>query len=404
VSKTGAVLKHEFKQTLKQKSFIITTVGLPLLLLLGYLVYQGVQDWYDPGPGEETRIGYVDQAGGFDEYTLQNNAVFVPYEQQSDAESALLTGEIEEYILIPEDYVSGGRVTRYITKNELKMTGATYRSIERFLLSNLLAGELDPRLAERAITPMSLSTIQLDESGTEATGPDELSKVLLPLVFAMLFIFSIFIASGSLLNSVTEEKENRVIEIILSSVSAKQLLAGKIIGMGATGLIQLVVWMVSIKVLADVASVNIPLFSDISVPISMVLLGIAYFVVGYLFFASLMACAGSISSGARESQNLSVLIMMPAMIPLWLNPLLIPNPESTLARVLTFFPATSGMTSMMRLSRDAMDPWEIAVSLGILAGAVVVMMWVAAKVFRVFLLMYGKRPSLREIARYARES
>jgi len=174
--------------------------------------------------------------------------------------------------------------------------------------------------------------------------------------------------------------------------------------MGATGLIQLVVWMVSIKVLADVASVNIPLFSDISVPISMVLLGIAYFVVGYLFFASLMACAGSISSGARESQNLSVLIMMPAMIPLWLNPLLIPNPESTLARVLTFFPATSGMTSMMRLSRDAMDPWEIAVSLGILAGAVVVMMWVAAKVFRVFLLMYGKRPSLREIARYARES
>jgi ABC-2 type transport system permease protein len=404
VSKTGAVLKHEFKQTLKQKSFIITTVGLPLLLLLGYLVYQGVQDWYDPGPGEETRIGYVDQAGGFDEYTLQNNAVFVPYEQQSDAESALLTGEVEEYILIPEDYVSGGRVTRYITKNELEMPGSTYRNIERFLLSNLLAGELDPRLAERAITPMSLSTIQLDESGTEATGEDGLSKVLLPLVFAMLFIFSIFIASGSLLNSVTEEKENRVIEIILSSVSAKQLLAGKIIGMGATGLIQLVVWLVSIKVLADVASVNIPLFSDISVPISMVFLGVAYFVVGYLFFASLMACAGSISSGARESQNLSVLIMMPAMIPLWLNPLLIANPESTLARVLTFFPTTSGMTSMMRLSRDAMDPWEIAVSLGILAGAVVVMMWVAAKVFRVFLLMYGKRPSLREIVRYARES
>lgn len=92
------------------------------------------------------------------------------------------------------------------------------------------------------------------------------------------------------------------------------------------------------------------------------------------------------------------------MAPLWLNPLIVANPEGVVAKVLTFFPFTTGIAAMMRLSRDAMAPWEIGLSFAILAGAVVAATWAAAKAFRVFLLMYGKRPALREILRYAREA
>ena len=404
MSKTWTVLKHELRQALRRKAFIITTVGLPVILLLGYLAYQGVQEWYDPGPDEGIEIGYVDEAGGFDAYERQYNITFVPFPGKLEAGEALLDGSIEEYFVIPADYLSGGRISRYIAKNEIEIPGNTWRGIERFLLSNLLAAELSPDLLERAMVPMSLNTIQLDESGAQTADQDELSKFVTPFVFAILFMIAIFFSSGSLLSSVTEEKENRVMEIVLSSVSPRQLLAGKVIGLGIAGLLQIVVWLASIKVFAEVASVNIPALSDLSVSTSLVLLGIAYFVLGYLFFAAMYACIGSIGSTAREGQSLAFIVVMPATMPLYLNFLIVANPESTFAKVLTFFPVTAGITAMMRLSRDAMAAWEIVLSLAILAGAVVVTMWVAAKVFRVFLLMYGKRPALREIVRHVREA
>jgi ABC-2 type transport system permease protein len=399
--KTLTILKHELGQTLKRRSFILVTLSIPLLLLIGYGIYQGVQHWTKPAEPEQRTIGYVDRVGMFAGYTTQGSFSFVSYDSEAEAKGALLADDVDEYFVIPEDYLSNGVIHRFTQRSEMEVPGTIRKTIQDFLLSNLLADEIGSELLERAKAPMYLSTVQLDESG-EVTEESEFSRFFLPVIFGMLFVFAIFFTSGFLLQSVSEEKENRVIEIILSSVSSRQLLAGKVLGLGVAGLMQIVVWLAAIRVFADLASVNIPVLSDLSISSGFIAVGVIYFILGYLLFAALFAGIGSMGSTARESQGLSGILAMPAVVPLWLNYFIISDPDGLLARVLTFVPLTAPTAAMMRLSRGSMSGLEVALSLLLLAAAVVFTLWMASKIFRAFLLMYGKSPGLKEIVRALR--
>lgn len=404
MKKTLTILKHELRQTLKRKSFILITIAFPLLALLGYGIYQGVQHWYHPPAPEEMKIGYVDETGQFDKYTSQDGTTLVPYSSEEEAKSALLAEEIEGYFVIPTDYLSTGMITRYTMEREMELPTKTRERIKDFLLSNLLAGETSPEIMERAKMPMLVTSLRLDETGEIVAGQNRFVQVLVPIIFAVLFMFAIFFSSGFLFESVSEEKENRVIEVLLSSVSSRQLLVGKVLGLGAAGLVQIGIWLVTLKIFTEVAVVNIPFLSELSIPASLLAWGIVYFILGYLLFAALFAGVGSIGSTAKEGRSWSMFFTMPAVIPLWLNFLIITNPESIFSRVLTLFPLTAPVTAMMRLPAQAIPAWEIALSLAILAGSVAFGMWAAAKIFRTCLLMYGKTPALKEIIRYVREA
>jgi ABC-2 type transport system permease protein len=400
--KTLTVLKHELRQTLKRRSFILVTLSIPLLLVVGYGIYQGVQHWTKPSEPQQRTIGYVDDVGTFEDHLIQGSVSFVSYPSEQEAKDALLANVVGEYVIIPCDYLSTGLIHRFTQKSEMEVPGGTYRAIEDFLLSNVLADELSPEMLERAKVPMYLDTLQLDESGQVTDEVSEFSKYFLPVIFGMLFVFAIFFSSGFLLQSVSEEKENRVIEIILSSVSSRQLLAGKVLGLGTAGLVQIIIWLIATKIFAEVASVNIPVLSDLSITPGFMALGVIYFVVGYLLFAALFAGIGSLGSTARESQSISGILVMPAVVPLWLNYFIINDPDGVFARVLTFVPLTAPIAAMMRLSRDSMSTVEIALSLLVLSASVVFALWMASKVFRAFLLMYGKSPNLKEIVRTLR--
>lgn len=404
MNKTLLILKHEFRKIVRNKTFIILTLALPLLVILGFGVYKGVQEWYHPGAPEEVKIGYVDEVGIFDEYMNQGDVLFVLYQSEDAAKQALLAKEVKEYFVIPHDYLSSGLITRYTMAREVGPAEKTKGQIASFLISNLLSGEVGAEVVERAKTPVILASIRLDESGEIAPGQDVFSSYFLPLIFAVIFIVALLFSSGFLFQSVTEEKENRMIEIILSSVSARQLLMGKILGLGAAGLLQVAVWLVTIEVFAEVASGTIPALSDLSIPASVLGWAVVYFVLGYLLFAALYSGIGSIVTNAREGQSWSTIFALPAAVPIWFNYFITSNPESALSRVLTFFPLTGPITAMIRISLNGIAPWEIALSIVILILSTLLIMWIAAKAFRVFLLMYGKRPALGEIIRYIRES
>ncbi len=399
MNKTLLILKHEFSQTIKRKSFIILTLAIPLLATLGMGIFQGVQHWYQ-APQGEVRIGYVDQTGRFTQHTKQPGAIFIRYPDEKKAKAALLAGKIKEYFIIPPNYLSSGLITRYTLEKELEPPARIKAEIKDFLLANLLAGKLSPELLERVKNPLLIKSLRLDEKGEVASQQNPLITYFLPYIFGLLFIFSIFFTSSYLLHGVAEEKENRVIEVLLSSVSARQLLIGKVLGLGAAGLLQMIVWLITIKLFAKVASINILALSELSIPISLLALGVLYFILGYLLFAALFAGVGSIGSTARESHQLSGIFVMPAMLPYFLQYFIIMKPEHIITRVLTFFPLTAPVTTMMRLPSGAISAWELALSLIILAGSVAGAMWAAAKVFRLCLLMYGKRPSLKEIIGY----
>ena len=252
--------------------------------------------------------------------------------------------------------------------------------------------------------PAAIQSTIFDKNGQIAQAQDIISSYIVPLLFAILFMISIFFASGFLFQSVTEEKENRIIEVLLSSVSSTQLLTGKILGLGIAGLIQIVVWLLTVVIFSLVAPSIIPSLGGLHISPLFIVWGIVYFILGYLLFASLNAMVGSIGSTAKEGQAWSTIFVLPALLPYYLSYFITSQPEGILSRVCTLFPLTSPMTVIMRIAGGVISWWELVLSLVILVASILFAIWLAGKVFRIFLLMYGKRPALGEIVRYIRET
>jgi ABC-2 type transport system permease protein len=407
VNKTILILKHEFGQTIKRKGFIIMTLAFPLIALLAIGIYQivpGIDT--PPAPDEEVTIGYVDEVGAFDDYTSQPGGItLTAYPTQEAATSALLAEDISEYFIIPSDYVSTGVVRRYTLERELEPPDETRWAMRSFLLSNLLKGQTSPEIAERVKAPLGLYSIRLDETGDAATEQGGAGAFIVPLLFGFLLIIAIFSSSGYLLQGLGEEKENRIMEILLSSVSARQLLTGKVLGLGAAGLVQIIVWLLSAVFLMRWASTTIGgILSTLQIPGNLLVLSIVYFILGYLFFAILMAGVGAIGATARESQQMSMLFLMPVWIPFWVLFFLVRNPDHVINTVLTMIPVTAPTMVFIRLGTSGIPTWELVLSISLLVAAIIGALVLAAKAFRVFLLMYGKTPRLGEIIRSLRKA
>ena len=405
MKKTWTIARHEFITTVRRISYILLTISFPLLGILGILIYVGVTQWSGEGPPpEDLKMGYVDETGMFDEYTDPDGAVLIPYDTSDEAREALFGEEVSEFFLIPENYLETGLIERYTTERELGLPGVTMVLMEDFLIANLLSGEVSDEVLQRAQSPMLSVSTRLDpETGEVIPAESEFAAFAMPYIFALLFMMSLFFTSGYLLQGVSEEKENRLIEILLSSVSARQLLSGKVIGLGAAGLIQIVIWLISAVALFAIASIFISLPEGLTIPIGLIVFGIVYFVLGYLLFGIMMTTIGSIGSTARESSQWTGIFVMPAVAPLVLVGLFGSNPDHIIFTVFTLFPLTAPVAAIMKLSIGAFPIWELLLSIAILIASILGAMWLAARVFRTFLLMYGKRPSLREMRRYIRE-
>jgi len=405
MKKTWIIVRHEFTASIRRISYILLTISFPVLGMMGILIYMGVTQWGGEGPPpEDLRIGYVDETRMFDEYTNQDGVVFILYDTSDDAREALFGEEVREYFTIPENYLETGLIDRYTTERELELPAKTMALVGDFLIANLLGGEVSEEVIERAQTPLLPMSYRLDPETGEIIPPEsEFAAFAMPFLFAILFMISLFLTSGFLVGGVSEEKENRLIEILLSSVSARQLLSGKVMGLGAAGLMQIVVWLLSAVVLAAIASTTIPAIGEISIPIGLIVFGIIYFILGYLLFGIIMATLGSIGATARESSQWTGIVILPAVIPLWLYSLFVINPDHIVFTILTLFPLTAPITAIMRLSSASMPTWEILLSIAILIASIIGAMWLASRLFRTFLLMYGKRPSFREIRKYIRE-
>ncbi|MFQ5924828.1 MAG: ABC transporter permease [Dehalococcoidia bacterium] len=404
MKKTWIITRHEFLTTIRRISYILITLSFPVLALLGMLIYMGVTQWVVTPPPEELKMGYVDETGLFTNYTSQPSVLFIAYASEDEARGALLEGDVSEYFVIPTDYLATGQITRYTVKRELGLPEVTMARMRHFLVANLLAGEVSDEILKRAQTPLLPMSYRLDPETGETIPPENpLVAFGLPYIFAFLFMISLFFTSGFLLQGVSEEKENRLIEILLSSVSARQLLSGKVLGLGAAGLMQIVIWLTSAAAVAAIASSSIALLAGLTIPLGLIVFGIIYFILGYLLFGIVMAGLGSIGSTARESSQWTTLVVLPAVIPLMLISFIVTNPNHIVSTILTLFPLTAPITAIMRLSITSIPTWELLLSLFVLMASVLGAMWLASRVFRVCLLMYGKRPSLGEIWRYVRE-
>ena len=405
MSKVRIIARHEFLTTVKRVSYIILTLSLPVLVILGMLVYYGITQWAgEKPPAEKPSIGYIDNTGLFDEYTNTDNVNFVLYVADNEAKQELLNGNISEYFIIPADYMDTGIVYRYTTKREIEPPDSL-NSIEGFLITNLISTNVSNNILTRVNNPLYAQSFRLNQDTGEIIPPeDDASAYVMTYVFGILFLMSLFFASGYLLQGVAEEKENRLIEILLSSVSAKQLLTGKVLGLGAAGLLQISVWLITIIVFVLVASANIPILAGLKVSASLIALSIVYFILGYMLFGVLFAAIGSLGTTARESNQWTVIVVLPAILPLELLYLFITNPDHVVYIIFTLFPLSAPIAIIMKASVGALPIWQLALSMIIMIVSIIVTIWLASRIFRTFLLMYGKRPSISEIWRNLRQS
>jgi ABC-2 type transport system permease protein len=402
MNRTFLIFRHEFLRTVRRTGFIVLTLALPVLALLAIGVFQIVSGIAKP-PAQVTKIGYVDEVGSFTQFTTQGNVNLVRYDTPEAATQAIIKKDIAEYFVIPQDFISTGKVNLFTTQKELSPPVATINAIKNFTSSNLLAGKVPTEVITVVEAPLNLVTTFITSTGEVAPQQAGYSNLIVPAVFAFLLAFSMLFSATYVLQSLGEEKENRLMEILLSSVSTRQLLAGKVLGLGVAGLMQVLVWVISIPLLLRLASSSIGgIISTIQIPANFWILGIVYFILGYLLFAVLSSSLAAITSTVREAQGMAGLYGVFSIAPFWLLSLILLYPNSPVWIVFSIFPFSAPVLVMIRLGVIGVPAWQLAASLGVLALSVVGGLLMAAKLLRIYMLMYGKRPSLGEIIRNLR--
>ncbi len=391
MTKWITIAKHEFAYNVRRKEFLFMAFGLPLLIFaligLPVMVILGASNI----TSEDIKIGYVDKTG-----TFEGN--FTRYAGEELAKNGLLEGKITHFFVIPADYRSTGKIDIFSTKKLSMSTTAVEGQIKGFLLDNLLKGD-NKEIVERVKKPIKSEYFTLNEKGESGKG--DISGLLISLAFAFFFMLSIFTSSNFLLQGVVEEKENRVMEILLSSVSHRDLLTGKIFGLGAVGLTQVFIWQaIGLTVLSS-GPVAL-LLKGISISIPLLIFASGYFILGYLVFACILAGVGAIATTSREGQQIAGIFTITGAMPLMMSQLILSKPDSIISMIFSYFPLTSPITMIMRISTGNVKYYEVVLSLIILTVSILVIIELSVKIFRASLLMYGKKPTITELIKYVR--
>src|SRR6185369_13272795 len=223
----------------------------------------------------------------------------------------------------------------------------------------------------------------------------------------LFFIYMTVLLYGiSVMRGVIEEKQSRIVEVLVSSVKPNQMMLGKVIGIGLVGLTQISVWALSALLLTTVGvstfaarGLTMP-----NIPVSLLIYFVVYFVLGYFLFATLYALVGSTVSSEEEAQQAQIPVTMLLVVPMMIFNMIIANPTSTASIGLSMVPFFAPTLMMMRIAVVNPPLWQILLSMLIMLATILGCVWVAARIYRVGILMYGKRPSIAELGRWLRYS
>jgi len=409
VNKPLTVARHEFLNTIKRKEFLFMTFVFPLFFIL--LMF-GSTLLFATSLNQDQTIGYIDQTDSFvlsskniielpavGPVEAKNHTIdYIRYTDSGQARDDMIFGKISAYIIIPSDFIKTGTIELYTVKNGASIARMDLSGeLSENVITSLLKDKVDDDTLQRVMDPVHIKEFNIDAAGeTREKGLSEIiSEFGLPFITGMLLFISIFSASGYLLRGVAEEKENRVIEVLLSSVTPVELLTGKIIGLGMVGLMQITIWM-------SVGTMGAVYALPVLVKPSLLLLALVYFVLGFLVYASIMAGVGAISGSLQESQQFAGVFSFMAILPIMFMQILITKPDGIISIALSMFPLTSPVAMMGRIAVTDVPLYEIAASILILVASVYFVIVLSARLFRTGLLMYGKRPAIGEIVRFMR--
>ncbi len=433
----STVAWHEYLTNVRRRGFIIGTLLPPTLIIVIIIVgvivifFIGRSGLNSSDSSDRStvtsqtikKVGLVDQSGHLRSFPAEFEDRYILFSDEMSAKQTLLENEIRLYLVLGDDYFETGTITAYHQK---KRSYVSRDDLRVLLIKGLLFDKVDKTTVTRITDPVDLTYIGLDADGNplpvednplpieESTSIAEFVDRLpsrdvlataagvLNLVFFMGLTLMLIFASGSyLFNSISEEKTSRIIEIVLSSISANALLTGKIIGFTALTLTQVGVWLGCAVVFSGGALIIFVVAAIVLNPVSF-LLGIVYCGLGYLIYAIIMAVIGAGTSNMRESQPLLAIFMMIPLMSAYPGCFVLALPElsnTLFFRLLSFFPFTAPMIMIIRLTSGNVPVIDIMGSIAVLLLTNAFVLWAGVKVFRASLLMYGQRPTLKQIVK-----
>ncbi len=418
MDKLKAIIKREYLTRVRSKGFIIGTVLSPLFMssfiLIPLLLGRST------GP-EKYRIVALDQSGdarlfesltlalaptrpGQPRYELSREEVSSQEEfetRRRDLSKRVADKQLDGYLILPRDALLREEIKFYAksaggVSNQIRLKNAIVRAIQERRIA--LAG-LDAERIRELTKGVELTVV--NEQGESDRG-----RVMLAFTLVILIYFTVLIYGVAVMRGVMEEKQSRIIEVLLASVKPFHLMLGKVIGIGLVGLTQYLIWAVFGVALSafSAGAIAVAGFSMPRIPVSLMIFFIIYYLLGYFLYAALYAMVGAIVSSEDDGQQAQWPVSMTFALSMVASTLAMENPNSALMTGLSLTPFFGPSLMFLRIALGAAPAWQIAASIAIMIAAIVAVSWIAAKVYRVGVLIYGKRPTLPELARWLRYS
>jgi ABC-2 type transport system permease protein len=396
MKKTLLILKHEIITILSRPSFLFAMFGIPLIGAAVFVIAaqlnkanpsQNILTQLISSPPTVQTEGYVDQSGVIKEIPASvQPGLLVAFPDEAKASQALADGKISGYYIIPTNYIQTGNIT-YIRSdfNPLTFSGQS-SNLEWILQVNLLGG--NTQLASLLNGPKNLKVVSL--SPAPQREQSNMLTFFLPYAVTMLFYIILLSAASLLLSSVTKEKENRVMEILMVSVTPQQLLTGKIVGLGLIGLVQTIAWVGTGRILLASSGTTFNLPIAFQLPASFLIWGVIFFLLGYAVYASLMAGLGALVPNLREASQATILVIFPLIIPIFLLSVLINEPQGLLATILSIFPLTAPVAMMTRLAAGGVPFWQTLLAAILLSLTALFVLRAVARMFRAQTILSGQ--------------
>lgn len=412
--KVQHIIRREYLENVRRKSFIVSTVLVPLLMTAFFVLPLLFALFV---PDRQYRVTVVDQVGGVGaevaaaltdslkngapKYVLQT--IDAPGErfgtERETGIAAVQRGEVDIVVAIPSSVLTDGKA-EYVTQE-----ARNFNIFERFtdVVSDAVVAR---RLAAEGFDFARVATlterVEMDMSRVSAAGDVEeknfLAEYGLVFVFVMILYMAIFSWGVTISRSIVEEKGSRVIEVLLSSLTPRDLMLGKLVGVGLAGMTQLSIWaLVGLAMSGYAATSAFAMMSSFEIPPAVFGYLMLYFLLGFLLYSALFMTVGAACSTEQDAQQFQGLITLPMIVPLMTLMLLIQNPASTFAVVLSLIPLFAPMMMLARIILLEPPMWQILLSVALLLASIYLSIVFAARVFRVGILIYGKRPNLREL-------
>jgi ABC-type Na+ efflux pump, permease component len=410
--RVGIIARREFATTIARREFWLVTLGLPVLyFVIGAAVMLATTATVRSAESKQAprTVGFLDRSGLLDAKTLAGTVEGVKgtvFPTEAAGKAAVRERKVRAFVVVPPDFAQGGVVTVYEPGGQSSLFGEEVgpRLYERPLRRALLAGKVAPETLERALGRIEARAQVYEPATDRFETPDPLRLVrrfALPYIFSMLLMLCTLFASSYLLHGIVEEKENRVIEVLLSAATHEELLTGKMLGLGAVGLLQLVLWSGGGIALSLVIAAALPEAARaVAVAPGVLATACLMFLLGYALYASLMAGVGSMGTSWRESQQMAGIATLFLVVPLMLITAILEDPDGSTARFVSLFPLTAPIGMMLRVAAGGSSLVEVLICAALLALTTWGVIRLCARLLRLSLLMYGQRPTIGRIGRF----